>query len=723
MRLLRPKNVDIVVRNDQSVAARPDPSLDSSAAGLSVAPAPAAPGPVPVPTVARTPAAPVAAAPSAPVRNAPMSPVAPIRPPDAAPLPPPTPGPVPAPVPAAAAPVAPAPLAPAPVTPAPAPPAAPESTITWAAPGSAPPPPAPPPPVAADVVFAPPAVAPIAPPNPEQSTRIGEMLIVRGIVTREQLDLALAEQIASGLRLGTQLVQLGTITERQLVETLADQLHLPVVDLRLTVPTAEAIADLPEALARRFEVVPLRKTPAGLEIAVADTLNGSQSVLEEGIGGPVVPILAPLSDIRYAIDQAYLALDGVEQQVRAFASVVESRPKAEQPELVVDANAPVVQVVMLLITQAVRDRASDIHIEPQDGTVRVRFRIDGVLREATRMPDSMADALISRIKVMADMNIVERRRSQDGQMTTTVDDRPFDIRVATTATIWGEKAVLRILDKTRSLRSLGELGMTPQTSAEFRDLVRSPFGMVLCVGPTGSGKTTTLYAALSEINSADSNITTIEDPVEYVLPSINQIQVNAQAGITFADGLKSILRQDPDVILVGEIRDVETASIAVQSALTGHLVLSSLHATDAATALQRFRDMGIEPFLLTSSVLAVEAQRLVRRICLHCKQPYEPAPSERAFFAQHAGSSKQQFWAGVGCNLCAHTGFSGRVGIYELLRITEGMKELVMADAGHDELRALAVSEGMRPLRDEALRLVEQDVTTMAEAVRSVYVG
>jgi type IV pilus assembly protein PilB len=553
---------------------------------------------------------------------------------------------------------------------------------------------------------------------------LGERLISRGLIAREQLDHALAEQVASGKRLGTQLVELGSIDERQLVETLAEQLGLQVTDLRLTVPDPAAVQRFPESLARSFEVVPVRVTDDGLEVAVADRLTDeARAAIEAGTGCAISMVLAPPTEIRRAIDQAYLALDGVEQQVRAFEDFASTRPRAEaQTQIVVDDHAPVVQVVTLLLTQAVRDRASDIHIEPQEGAVRVRFRIDGVLRDVTTVPAAMADALISRIKVMADMNIVERRRSQDGQIQTMVDDRPLDIRVATTATIWGEKAVLRLLDKTRSLRALGQLGMTPATSAAFSELVRSPFGMVICAGPTGSGKTTTLYAALSEINDPDRNITTIEDPVEYVLPSINQIQVNAQAGITFADGLKAILRQDPDVILVGEIRDVETARIAVQSALTGHLVLSSLHATDTATALQRFRDMGIESFLITSSVIAIEAQRLVRRTCPSCKQPYEPTPAERAFFEQGTGRIKEQYWHGTGCNICSHSGYIDRVGVYELMQVTEPIKELVVDNASHEELRAQAVSEGMQTLRDEVLRLIEQDVTTVAEAIRSVYV-
>ena len=566
----------------------------------------------------------------------------------------------------------------------------------------------------------------IAPTTPRigDPALIGERLVAHNLITRDQLEHALAEQVASGKPLGAQLIELGALSERQLIETVAEQRDLRVADLRLTRPEADAVARFPEELARRFNVVPVRMTPEGMEIAVADHIDDvTRGAIEAGTGCPVVIVLAPPSEIDRAIDQAYLALDGVEQHVRAFEDFELSRPRAgAQTLLVVDDHAPVVQVVTLLLTQAVRDRASDIHIEPQDGTVRVRFRVDGVLRDITTVPASMADALISRIKVMADMNIVERRRSQDGQIQTEVDDRPLDIRVATTATIWGEKAVLRLLDKTRSLRSLRQLGMTAETSAQFSELVTSPFGMVICAGPTGSGKTTTLYAALTEINSPERNITTIEDPVEYVLPSINQIQVNKQAGITFADGLKSILRQDPDVILVGEIRDVETARIAVQSALTGHFVLSSIHATDTATALQRFRDMGIEPFLITSAVTAVEAQRLVRRICTSCRQPYEPTAAERTFFEESTGKVKEQFWHGTGCNLCSDTGYSERVGVYELLRVTDNMKQLVVADASYEDLRAMAISEGMRTLRDEALRLIDEDVTTIAEAVRSVYV-
>ncbi len=376
-----------------------------------------------------------------------------------------------------------------------------------------------------------------------------------------------------------------------------------------------------------------------------------------------------------------------------------------------------------MLVQAVRERASDIHMEPHDKGVRVRFRVDGALHDAVTLPVTMAQALVSRIKIMADMNIVERRRAQDGQFEITVDGRPLDVRVSTMATIWGEKVVMRVLDRKRSLFALADLGMALETRETFSKLVRAPFGMVICAGPTGSGKTTTLYAVLNQISDTERNVTTIEDPVEYVLPSINQIQINEQADITFAGGLKAILRQDPDVILVGEMRDVETARIAVQSALTGHLVFSTLHATDATSALHRFLDMGIESFLVASSVIGILAQRLVRRICDSCREPYEPGPEELVLYEEWGGKPKDEFTHGVGCNFCANTGYVDRVGVYELLPITAGIRELVVNRATHDDLRAAAIGEGMQTLRDEALRMVENDMTTIGEVIRSVYVG
>jgi type IV pilus assembly protein PilB len=330
--------------------------------------------------------------------------------------------------------------------------------------------------------------------------------------------------------------------------------------------------------------------------------------------------------------------------------------------------------------------------------------------------------MLSRIKVLAGMNIVERRRPQDGQITMSVEGRDLDIRVASAGTVGGEKVVLRLLDKSKPQYYLSQLGMPPETYAIFSDIVRSPFGMVICAGPTGSGKTTSLYAAMAQLNSPERNIVTIEDPVEYVVPSINQMQINEQAGVTFASGLRSILRQDPDIILVGEMRDPETARIAVRSALTGHFVLSSLHATDAASALTRLIDMGIEPFVVSSSVLAVLSQRLVRRICDQCRVPYEPTAEELAFFTESGGSAaRANFLSGAGCTFCANTGYQDRIGVYELLRLTPEMKRLVAGSPSYDDVRDLAVSQGTRTLRHEAVRLVSEGTTTIAEIVRSIY--
>ena len=336
-------------------------------------------------------------------------------------------------------------------------------------------------------------------------------------------------------------------------------------------------------------------------------------------------------------------------------------------------------------------------------------------------PPEMGPGVVSRVKIMAGMNIVERRRPQDGQLTVELDGRSVDVRVSTVATIWGEKCVLRLLDKTRSLLKLDDLGMPPETHQRFSTMFRAPFGMVLCAGPTGSGKTTTLYATLSEIDESYRNIMTIEDPVEYVFPGINQIQTNEQAGLTFATGLRSILRQDPDVILVGEIRDVETARIAVQSALSGHFVLSSLHATDSVSALHRFLDMGIESFLISSSVIGIVGQRLVRRICPSCKAPHKPTDEELAFYEQSGGPPKDTFFEGEGCNFCAGTGYRERIGVFELLRITPELKRLIVGWATQDELRRLAQQQGMRTLQEEAVALIARDVTTIAEVVRSIY--
>jgi type IV pilus assembly protein PilB len=543
-------------------------------------------------------------------------------------------------------------------------------------------------------------------------------------VTDAQIATALKQQTGSGKRLGEVLVDMGALDERGLVEALADFFGMPVTDLRRDTPETEALALIPEAVARENLAIPIRVDGEGLHVAVAQPSDDLRFQLAGASGMSVRLSLAPMTDIRWAIDRSYQAIDSVGKLVQVFEAVETTRNKrpveAETPT-VVSENAPVVQVVDSILIQAVRDRASDVHIEPSQDVIYVRFRIDGALKDVLELPVTMGIGLISRIKILAGINIVEKRRSQDGQFTKEIDGKDTDVRVATVATIWGEKCVLRILDKNRSVLRLGDLGMPTDTHETYSKLVRAPFGMVLCAGPTGSGKTTTLYATLTEVSDRARNVMTIEDPVEFVFPKINQIQVNEQAGLTFANGLKSILRQDPDVILVGEIRDVETARIAVQSALTGHFVLSSLHGNDAVSALHRFLDMGIESFLIASSVIAIVGQRLVRRICPSCKERYTPTLEELSFYEESGGPPKSDFYHGAGCNYCGHTGYLDRIGVYELLQMTPEIKRLIVGWATQDELRRLAQKQGMRTLREEALNLVTLDTTTISEVIRSVY--
>jgi type IV pilus assembly protein PilB len=555
------------------------------------------------------------------------------------------------------------------------------------------------------------------------SPMLGELLVTLGSLTHAKISEALLQQPESGKRIGTLLVELGAIDDSQLIAALSAQLDLPNADLRSRQPEPDVAALLPEAMARQIGAVPVAVDDGGaVEIAVSDPHQDLSRVLQEATGRQVRLSLATAAEIRRVIDNTYRALADVDDHVAAFTAVHGTRQVTARTTDPSADEAPVVQIVNKIITQALRDRASDVHIEPQDDRVRVRNRIDGALHDVMSLPGSMGPAIASRLKITAGMNIVERRRPQDGQIAMTIDGREIDIRVATTGVIWGEKVVLRLLDKSRPTYRLNDLGMPADTHARYSSMIRSPFGMVICAGPTGSGKTTTLYASMTEINNSERNIITIEDPVEYVFPSINQIQINEAAGITFAGGLRSILRQDPDVILVGEIRDAETARIAIQSALTGHFVLSSLHGTDAVSALYRFLDMGIEAFLIASSVLGVVGQRLVRRSCKYCKVPYLPNPQELAFYHDIGGALKDQFWSGEGCNLCSRTGYSDRVGVYELLQVTDELKHmLVTGRPSHEEMRRVAMQQGMRSLRQEALALIETDTTTIAEVVRSIY--
>jgi type IV pilus assembly protein PilB len=497
------------------------------------------------------------------------------------------------------------------------------------------------------------------------------------------------------------------------------------LDLNHVASQVEALALVNEAYASAHALLPIRVEGGVLVVACADPNDqatlGELQVLSRH---PVQAVFATASDIQHAIRQRYSVLPDVDQHVQAFIERVRSSPDAGMAaQQTFNETSPVVRITDLIIRQGLRDRASDIHIEPQESSLRVRFRIDGLLSDVLQLPKAMGQSLASRIKVMANMDIVDRHRSQDGQLRIDHEGRQVDIRVSTAETIWGEKAVLRLLDQGRTLLSLDQLGLAEQGEQRLGQLLKSPYGMIVVSGPTGSGKTTTLYAAIKELDPIKQNIMTIEDPVEYTFDNINQIQIRRVANLTFANGLKAILRQDPDVILVGEIRDMETAEIAVQSALTGHLVLSSLHATDSAGVVQRFIEMGIEGFLISSALVGVVAQRLVRRNCPHCSEPYQPTAPELSLWDEYGGGPKAEFYAGAGCGQCAGTGFLGRIGVFEVLEMSDQIKRMASVRASAQEIRETALQEGMVSLRADAVQKVAGNATTLAEVMRCVWLN
>jgi type IV pilus assembly protein PilB len=556
----------------------------------------------------------------------------------------------------------------------------------------------------------------------EADERLARVLVGAGRVEPYQLDAARSTQGEGTL--AEKLIASGVVADDLLARTVADHHQVGVLDFRTLMPEPDAAALLSREQAEELRALPVAAGDDAVTVAVVDPSPEHVAIVSQALTRPVRPLVATYRDLDRALATAYRATRDVGSHVQAFEARDQLRREAARLEgASVNEDAPVVRVVQMVITQGLRDRASDIHVEPSGDRVRVRFRIDGALTDVLDLPGSIGPALVSRVKILAGMNIVERRRPQDGQISTDVEGSEVDIRVSTTAVVGGEKVVMRLLDKSRPLFQLQQLGMPPDTADRYRTMIHSPYGMVVCAGPTGGGKTTTLYASLGELNTPDRNIMTIEDPVEYTFDSINQIQINEQAGITFAGGLKSILRQDPDIILVGEIRDVDTARIAVQSALTGHLVLSSLHATEAVSALYRLLDMGIESFLIASSITAVVAQRLVRRSCTSCLEPYEPSPEELGFLRAFGGSEPVDgFVHGTGCHFCAHTGYMERIGVYELLQVTDEVRELIVDHAPHDQMRKLARTQGMRTLQEQAARLVESGTTTTTEVMRSIYV-
>jgi type IV pilus assembly protein PilB len=574
--------------------------------------------------------------------------------------------------------------------------------------------------------FAAPSAAPVdkVGESVEECVALGQALVQAGHLPPDQLAPGLADGNGDLWEFGLILLTKYGVGRAEYAQALGHAVGLPVADTRGQEPDKDIGGEVSEQVARRYHFVPVSNAGGQLVVWGADCSAKRRAEAENAAGKKFQWFATDPKTVTSFMEQTWRADADITRIVATFQEhdAVTLAGEEALKEVSLDDQAPVVQLVSRIVGQALRDRASDIHIEPLDRDVRVRYRIDGQLVEAVRLPMSAHNPLVSRLKIMSSMNIVEKRAPQDGQFSTTVDGRPLDVRVSSVATVFGEKVVMRLLDKSKSMVGLHELGMPRETYNAFSKLVHMPYGMVICAGPTGAGKTTTLYATLLEINEGGKNVTTIEDPVEYVFPGINQVQTNARAGLTFATGLKALLRQDPDVILVGEVRDADTARIAVQSALTGHFVLSSLHGNDSVAAVHRLLDMGIEAFLVASAVVAVVSQRLVRRLCDNCKEEYNPTADELAVFRQHSGGSdKVHFFRGRGCSYCSNTGYHGRIGVYELLKITPELRRLIVGWATTEELRRLAVAQGMRTMLREAMQLVEDDVTTIPEVVKTLF--
>jgi type IV pilus assembly protein PilB len=555
--------------------------------------------------------------------------------------------------------------------------------------------------------------------------QLDELLRARGLITDEQLEEARSQAVSRGRSVGRVLIELGYVTEAGLVAILSEQLGLEFVDLTETQMDASAVAMVPEVTARRHSCIPVRFEDSKLVVAMADPANViAIDDIRALTGKEIRTVVATKADVVASINRSYR----LDRTAETLAEEAAADIKAEEQSLdsaIASAgaeDAPIIKLVNLLITQAVNDRASDIHIEPGEDGLRVRYRIDGVLHEVMNPPRSVQAGIASRLKIMAEINIAERRIPQDGRISITLQGKSIDIRVATLPTVFGEKIVMRLLDKSSVMMQLSDLGFLPQNFARFQESYSKPYGAILVTGPTGSGKSTTLYATLNILNKTDVNIITVEDPVEYRLAGVNQVQTNPKAGLSFASALRSILRSDPDIVLIGEIRDRETAQIAIEAALTGHLVLSTLHTNDAPSALTRLVEMGIEPFLVASSLDSVLAQRLARKLCSRCREAYTPT-SEELIAARLPFDPEEelpQLYRPIGCTSCGNTGYRGRMAIHEVMPVTEEIERMVAEHASAEAIGQVAREQGMITLRQDGLEKVRQGLTSIQEVLRVV---
>jgi len=576
-----------------------------------------------------------------------------------------------------------------------------------------------------------------------RSHSIGEIFVRKRLITQDQLDQALEKQAQLGSHepIGDVLVNMGYITERDKIKCLGEQWGVVFIDLSEYPIEPEAVKTVSQELARRFRVIPIAQRDGKLTLAMKDP-NDIFAIDEIRLitGLDIEPTIAMEEDIINAITENYrseaAASEIVNDVIKDISTEIAFEAGSNGEEEIsiaqlkeLSEEAPIVKLANLIISRAVADKASDIHIEPAKDHLRVRFRMDGVLHEAMMLPKRVQASLISRVKIMANMDIAEKRAPQDGKISAVIENRPYDFRISTLPSIYGEKVVMRILDKGSISIGLNKLGFLPHTLEQFEMLINRTYGIILVTGPTGSGKSTTLFSVLSKLNSGEKNIITIEDPVEYELAGITQAQVNIRAGMTFASGLRTMLRQDPDIIMVGEMRDLETATIAVEAALeaalTGHLVLSTLHTNDAPSAVTRLQEMGIESFLIGSSVIGVLAQRLLRLICSKCKEPYQPPRDaiKRLGMESLLTAKKVTFYRGRGCEACKGTGYKGRVGIYELMVVDDQLRDLILKKSSSYDIRACAIENGMKTLKEDALEKILLGMTTLEEALRVIYAG
>jgi len=566
--------------------------------------------------------------------------------------------------------------------------------------------------------------------SPSPGDRLGDLLIKEGLITKDQLDKALAEQRSSGTRLGYSLVKLGFVQETEITKMLARQYRMPAVDLARFEVDSKIVKMIPGDIALKHQVLPLKREGRTLTVAMADPTNmGVIDDLKFITRYDIFPVIAGEYTLRNQLEKHYeqvdqqlgklieeIAEEGENEELEVLESK-EDEDQAGQSQLVDD--APVVKLINAILTDAVKRGASDIHIEPFEYEMRVRYRIDGALSEVMKPPLKLKAALTSRIKIMSSLNIAERRVPQDGRIKLKMGKRVIDYRVSTCPVLFGEKIVMRILDKGNLTLDLSKFGFEPKAEEDLLKAILNPYGMVLVTGPTGSGKTTTLYSALSRVNQIDVNIMTAEDPVEYNLMGINQVLVRNEIGMTFAAALKAFLRQDPNIIMVGEIRDIETGGIAIKAALTGHLVLSTLHTNDAPSTITRMIDMGIEPFNVSSAVNLIVAQRLVRRICSGCKAEHTYAPEElKALGAEAKEFDGITFYKGKGCEQCNGSGYKGRAGLYEVMSLSPELRRMILKGASTAELQDQAVKEGMLTLRMDGLVKIKKGSTTLEEVVK-----